>query len=191
MRHGLKHGHSLGLEALVFALFLSACGGGGGGSNQGNNTPPSATLIPVFSSAQSVVPMGSSTTLSWTLDGSVTSATLDGVPIYGPSGPPRSSTLTVTPKYRQSYTLVASAGSRTETKVVKVAAQGLDVIAGDLGGPGCIDDCGQLARFSKPSYLAPDPQGGLVVADLAWYNVRRVTSAGNVSSIAGSPNVAG
>ena len=192
MFHGLKSGHRLALGGFLFALFLSACGGGGGGGgNQTSTAPPAATLIPAFASAQSVVPMGSSTTLSWTLDGSVTSATLDGLPIFGPSGPPRSSSLTVTPRYRQAYTLIATAGTRTETKVVKVAAQGLDVVAGDLGGPGCVDGSGQLARFSKPSYLARDPQGGLVVADLAWYNVRRVSASGDVTSIAGSTNESG
>lgn len=131
--------------------------------------------------------MGSSTTLAWTLDTSVTAATLDGHALSGTSG-----SATVTPKFRQSYTLVATDGKRTETRVVKVAAQGLDLIAGDLGGNGCLDGIGREARFSWPWILASDPQGNLVVADPnLWYSVRRVTPAGVVTTIAGNPAEAG
>jgi sugar lactone lactonase YvrE len=131
--------------------------------------------------------MGSSTTLAWTLDGSVTTVTLDGQAQSGTSG-----STTVAPRFRQSYTLVATDGKRTETRVVKVAAQGLDLIAGDLGGSGCLDGIGREARFTWPWLMASDPQGNLIVADPHfWYSVRRVTPAGVVTTLAGNPTEAG
>ncbi|MFZ1376374.1 MAG: hypothetical protein WAS25_07255 [Geothrix sp.] len=130
--------------------------------------------------------MGSSTTLSWALDATVTSATLDGQTLSGSSG-----RTTVTPKFRQSYTLVATDGKRSETKIVMVAAQGLDLIAGDLGGSGCIDGTGREARFGHPSFLAFEPTGSVVVADSMYYSLRRVTPAGVVATIAGNVIEAG
>jgi len=173
--------HNRVFPVLLITLWLMvACGGGGGGTQA---PPPSLpSLISAFTTTQAVVPMGSSTSLSWGLDASVTSATLDGQPLIGSSG-----IATVTPKFRQSYTLVATDGKRTDTRVVKVAAQGLDLIAGDLGGNGCLDGIGREARFSWPWILASDPQGNLVVADPNFYSVRRVTPAGAVATIAGNP----
>lgn len=164
-------------------ILLYGCGGGGGGQTAVPPPPPPVKpLIVTFTAAQQVVPMGGSTTLSWGLDASVTSATLDGQSVSGVSG-----TRSATPRFRQSYTLVATDGKRTESKVIKVAAQGLDLVAGDLGGPGCLDGTGREARFTFPFFLAAGPQGNLVVAEPNWFNVRRVTPAGVVSSIAGNP----
>lgn len=175
--------------AVCALVLLVACGGGGGGTPTPPPPPPPpvTALISTFTASQPVVPMGSSATLVWTLDKSVTAATLDGQPLAGAAG-----SATVTPKFRQSYTLVATDGQRTETKVVKVAAQGLDLIAGDLGGYGCLDGVGRDARFSWPWILASDPQGNLVVADPNfWFSLRKVTPAGVVSTLAGHPTEAG
>jgi len=168
--------------AVCALVLLVACGGGGGGAP----TPPPPPLISSFTAAQAVVPMGSSTTLSWALDASVTSATLDGQTLSVSSG-----RTTVTPKFRQSYTLVATDGKRSETQVVKVAAQGLDRIAGDLGGSGCLDGTGREARFFHPGFMAAEPSGSLVVADFMYYSIRRVTPTGVVTTIAGNSIEAG
>lgn len=172
--------------ALWALVLLVACGGGGGGTPTPPPPPPTPPLISSFTAAQAVVPMGSSTTLSWALDASVTSATLDGQALSGSSG-----RTTVTPKFRQPYTLVATDGKRSETKVVMIAAQGLDRIAGDLGGSGCMDGSGREARFFHPGFLAAEPNGSLVVADFMYYSIRRVTPTGVVTTIAGNSIEAG
>jgi len=178
--------------AFCVLVSMAACGGGGGGTQAPPSPPPPppppvTALISTFTASQPVIPMGSSATLTWALDKSVTTATLDGKPLGGIAG-----NVSITPKFRQSYTLVATDGQRTETKVVKVAAQGLDLIAGDLGGKGCLDGIGRDARFSWPWLLASDSQGNLLVADPNfWYSVRKVTPAGMVTTLAGNSIEAG
>ena len=102
----LRQNYSLTIAASLLLLVL-ACGGGGGG---GSTPSPQAPLIRSFAPSARVVPMGTTITLSWDLDGSVTILTLDGATRSAISG-----SVQTTPLHRQTFTLVASDGRGRRT----------------------------------------------------------------------------
>ena len=61
----------------------------------------------------------------------------------------------------------------------------LTVLAGD-GNSGYIDDTGSLAEFYQPTGVAVDGSGNVYVADSRNHIVRKVTSTGVVTTLAGS-----
>src|ERR1700687_4543556 len=108
----------------LWATWLFAgCAGGG-------------SLISTFTASPSQVNYGETTTLSWTLSGTPTSLTLDGVSVLGESSH------VVSPVRRQTFVLVASHSSDSETRKVTVAARGLDLLAGNLAGSGSLEGRG-------------------------------------------------
>lgn len=64
-------------------------------------------------------------------------------------------------------------------------------LAGAAGVPGFADGSGSSARFNKPSGIALDGSGNLLVADGANNTVRQVTPGGLVSTLAGSATAKG
>jgi sugar lactone lactonase YvrE len=58
-------------------------------------------------------------------------------------------------------------------------------LAGSAGSPGSADGTGIAARFDSPSGVAVDRLGSVYVADTLNHTVRKVTSAGVVSTLAG------
>lgn len=64
-------------------------------------------------------------------------------------------------------------------------------IAGKAGESGTADGQGTAARFNRPSGLALDSAGILYVADQVNHAIRRITPAGNVSTIAGKIGTSG
>ncbi len=64
-------------------------------------------------------------------------------------------------------------------------------LAGSTSGGGFADAFGVSARFSVPRAIAADAAGNLWVADTGNHVIRRVTPAGDVTTIAGEPGVAG
>lgn len=89
----------------------------------------------------------------------------------------------------------ASCGSAVEHKegILDPDARpfGLELIAGDTGGPGDLDGAAGLARFSAPSSVVVDAAGTLYVADFGNSVIRKITAAGAVSTLAGTPGVFG
>lgn len=65
------------------------------------------------------------------------------------------------------------------------------VLAGSTGGPGSSDGTGAEARFNMPSGLAMDAAGNLYIADSGNHTIRRVSSAGVVTTLAGAAGKAG
>lgn len=64
-------------------------------------------------------------------------------------------------------------------------------LAGLAGTCGSTDGTGSAARFCQPFGLAPDSTGNIYVADSDNDTIRKVTSAGVVSTIAGTPQSVG
>jgi sugar lactone lactonase YvrE len=73
----------------------------------------------------------------------------------------------------------------------KITAAGVvTTLAGSAGGQsGAQDGAGAAARFNQPRGLAVDAAGNLYVADQSNSTVRFLTSAGVVSTLAGSPGI--
>jgi hypothetical protein len=67
----------------------------------------------------------------------------------------------------------------------------LQHLAGSVDGPGGRDGIGRDARFGYAFGIANDPNGTLVIADEGNFTIRRMTLAGNVTTIAGTAGVSG
>lgn len=68
----------------------------------------------------------------------------------------------------------------------KVTAAGVvTVLAGQAGVAGGVDGTGGAARFDRPEGVAVDTAGTIYVADTGTSTIRRVTPAGEVTTIAG------
>lgn len=64
-------------------------------------------------------------------------------------------------------------------------------LAGWGGASGTNDGTGRAARFKYPRGVSVDKFGNLFVADTSNHTIRKVTSAGEVTTLAGSPGIAG
>lgn len=79
---------------------------------------------------------------------------------------------------------VCDAGNHT---IRKITATGVvTTIAGSPGLPGTTNANGTAARFNAPTGIVIDSSGNLYVADSGNHAVRKVTPAGDVTTIAGS-----
>lgn len=67
----------------------------------------------------------------------------------------------------------------------------IETLAGPATGGGHADGTGANARFSAPRAIAADNAGNFYVADTGNHAIRKVTSAGVVTTLAGEPGVAG
>jgi sugar lactone lactonase YvrE len=85
---------------------------------------------------------------------------------------------------------VADTDNHTIRKIV--ASTGVvTTFAGAAGISGDADGTGSAARFNNPSGVAVDGTGNVFVADTLNHTLRRVTSVGVVTTLAGSPGVVG
>ena len=69
----------------------------------------------------------------------------------------------------------------------KVTSAGVvTTLAGTAGSAGSTDATGSAARFSSPSGVSVDSEGNIFVADRINHTIRKVTSAGVVTTLAGT-----
>lgn len=74
----------------------------------------------------------------------------------------------------------------------KLAPSGeMTVVAGTIGGHGSADGKGAAARFDDPEAIAVDQSGNIYVADWGNHTIRKITPAGDVTTLAGSAGVSG
>ncbi len=173
----------LSCPLLVIAGLITGCSGGGSGSTA---TPTSGPTISSFTSSAAQVNQGQSAVLTWTLSGTPTSLTLDGVALAVSQ-----TSATVTPTRRQTYTLVAGGASGSDTKTTTVVARGLSLLAGDVNTAGTADGSGAVARFNRPIYVTADASGNAFLSDQSNHAIRKVTPAGVVSTVVGTPGTFG
>lgn len=151
--------------------------------------------ITSFSAAPSPTLYGGTSTLSWAYTGMADVLTLNGGNVLGSSG------ATVSPIRRQGYTLAGSNSLGGDSRTIKVAAKGLHHVAGSFSsGRGNVDGGVDAAtgystgRFYRPNAIVWDEKandGTMIVADYSNNLVRRITPDRRVTTIAGTPGVAG
>ena len=171
------------LVLLTYLVGITACGGGGSAPSQPpviTSQPGSVTVNAGAAATFTVVATGA-TTYQWERNGediagaTATSYTLPAV---------------TSANNGDSYTVVASnAAGSTTSSAAALRVTGVTVLAGQIGGEGYADGDRSQARFWGPAALALDAVGNLYVAD---YNaVRKITPAGAVSTVVGSPRTCG
>ena len=168
-------------------ICLVACGGGGGGGPPPPINPPAITTQP----ANQTVNSGSAATFNVVASGA-TSYQWDrnGQPIAGATSTSYTLSPATSANNGDSYTVIVSnAGGSVTSSAAALRVTGVSVLAGQIGGQGYADGPAAQARFWGPAALALDGAGNLYVAD---YNaVRKITPAGDVSTIVGSPRTCG
>lgn len=81
---------------------------------------------------------------------------------------------------------VADSANSTLRKVTSAGV--VSTLAGLARNGGATDGPGSVARFSGPEGVAVDPSGQIYVVDSGYGLIRKVTPAGLVTTLAGSPN---
>jgi hypothetical protein len=85
-----------------------------------------------------------------------------------------------------------SGGSATSTAAsLTVSKVGVTTYAGWPGSSGSADGTGRAARFSIAGGLRVDNKGNVYVSDSSNYTIRKVSSAGVVTTVAGTPGKLG
>lgn len=84
---------------------------------------------------------------------------------------------------------VADSGNHILRKVTSAGV--VTTLAGSAGQSGRSDGTGSSAQFNNPFGVAVDRFGNIYVADTDNHTIRRVTSAGVVTTLAGAPGQAG
>ena len=112
------------------------------------------------------------------------SGSLEGAPNAARFNQPRG--IAVHPGSGQVFVVDSSHAIRRFTPGV-----GVDTFAGVAASSGSIDGTGSAARFFRPEGLAIDSAGTLYIADTGNHLIRRINSAGVVSTLAGRAGIAG
>jgi hypothetical protein len=80
---------------------------------------------------------------------------------------------------------VADSGNFTIRKIV-ISTGAVTTLAGTAGEIGFTDATGAAARFRDPRGIATDSAGNVYVADQENFTIRKITSAGVVTTLAGT-----
>ncbi len=84
---------------------------------------------------------------------------------------------------------VADTGNHTIRKITPAGA--VTTFAGMVGAPGGTDATGTAAQFNAPEGVAVDTAGNVYVADTGNHTIRKITSAGVVTTLAGTASAPG
>jgi sugar lactone lactonase YvrE len=176
------------LISLGCALGLIGCGGGGG------STPPPPPPPPPSITSQPValtVNAGSAAIFRVVATGAASYQwERNSQNIAGATGSSYTLSPATSANNGDSYTVVVSnAGGNVRSSAATLRVTGVSVLAGQIGGEGYADGPASQARFWGPSSLALDPGGNLYVTD--FNAVRKITPAGDVSTVVGSPRSCG
>lgn len=173
---------------VVLYLFMTACGGGGGAA-----PPPPPVAEPTISAqpANLTVNSGQSATFTVTATGATSYQWQNnGTTIAGATSASYTVASATSANNGGSYSVVVSnAGGSVTSAAATLRVTGISVLAGQIGGEGYEDGTASQARFWGPTGIALDAGGNLYVAD--DNAIRKITPAGVVSTLAGSPRICG
>jgi NHL repeat len=180
--------------AIGLSVTLATCGGGGGTPATSSGTTPATPTYSVggivsgLRAGLSVVlqdSSGASASLSangsYTLLASATAGTAYSLSVK-------------TQPLGQVCNLSNASGSVAGANIGNVAlscANALSLLAGSISGPGHVDGTGGDASFDSPTDVATDSAGNVFVADARNHTIRKITTAGVVSTLAGTAGAAG
>lgn len=74
-------------------------------------------------------------------------------------------------------------------KVKVISSTGVVSLLAGNGNQASVDGLGPAASFTRPTYMAWDPTGGLMVAEWMGNLIRRITLQGSVTTVAGTGQV--
>jgi sugar lactone lactonase YvrE len=186
--HSQGCGRPIVAGVITTVLLLSGCGGGGG--DLAPSTYSVGGSVSGLASGASVVLQnngGNPTTVS--ANGAFTFST----PVESGSG--YSVTVSTQPT-GQACTVSGGSGTMSSTNITDVSVTcvsnpALAMFAGTSTGPGNADGGLTAARFNSPFGVAIDGSGNTYVVDADSDTVRKITTAGVVSTFAGSPGQPG
>jgi NHL repeat len=84
---------------------------------------------------------------------------------------------------------VADLGNATIREITPAGV--VTTLAGSAGLNGSADGIGSAARFALPAGVATDSGGNVYVAEWSNHTIRKITPAGLVTTLAGSPRISG
>lgn len=87
------------------------------------------------------------------------------------------------------YVYVADSGNHTIRKISPSAS--VSLFAGQAGTSGTNNGTGSSARFNSPANVAVDKSNNVYVADTSNHTIRKITTDGSVTTLAGSGGVSG
>jgi sugar lactone lactonase YvrE len=96
--------------------------------------------------------------------------------------------------FANGFLYVADTANHTIRRIAPANASTPGVVttfAGTAGASGSSDGTGSAARFNSPRGLAADSAGNLYVADTGNHTIRKITSAGVVTTLAGTAGLSG
>src|SRR5450432_3407655 len=180
--------------------FLASCGGGGGYGGS-SSTAPVVTAQPadasvVVPAAASFTAAGTGTpspTVQWqqSTDGGTTWTAIAGA-TQSSYSTPATTTADNAKRFRAVFSNAAgSATSNGAVLTVSAPALNLSLLAGNIGGRGNFNGTGSGARFNNPTGIAVDAAGNVYVSELTNSDIRKITPAGAVSTLAGTVLVQG
>ena len=181
----------IGFVVILLSL-ITACGGSSGGSASSNTNPTSTVSLTISAGSNEVYAGGAPVSLnvsksqgSGTVNWSLNNNSLGS--LSASSG----ETIQYTPPSLQnlgganSVTITASIGSVSQSLTLPIQTRArIEFVAGDIGGMGNIDGVGAGARFNLPKNLVVDKDGTIFVCDTGNGLIRKITTAGVVSTMA-------
>lgn len=184
------------LVTTTYTLSATPAGGGAAITKTADVTVGSAPVhITGFTATPPVVALGKTSDLAWTYTGLAQDLKLNGASVLSTTGQ------TITPYGRQKYTLTGSNLLGGDTATLKVGAKALYHVAGSFSsGTGNVDGGVDAvtgfsdARLYRPNAITWDTKandGTMIVADYTNNLIRRITPDRKVTTIAGTPGLAG
>jgi DNA-binding beta-propeller fold protein YncE len=158
-----------------------------------SSTAPSITTQP----QPQIVPVGSTATFSVVAAGTAPLAyqwSKNGVVIAGATAASYTTPATTPSDAGASFTVVVSNSvtpAATSNAATLTVTHTLALVAGEIGGAGHANGTGVAATFYGPQGVASDSAGNIYVSDQTNQLIRVISPAGVVTTLAGTPGVAG